>query len=32
LGKEKEVRMKGEKIGAVLEMGRNKIEMERFFY
>lgn len=24
--------MKVEKIGAVLEMGRNKIEMEKFFY
>jgi hypothetical protein len=24
--------MKVEKIGDVLEMGRNKIEMERFFY
>ena len=30
--KEKEVRMKVEKIGAVPEMGRDKIEMEKFFY
>ena len=29
--KEKGVRMKVEKIGAVLEMGRNKIEIEKFF-
>lgn len=31
MGKEKRAGMKVEKIGAVLEMGRNKIEMDKFF-